>query len=478
MIQELNKILGDYGTAYVILIIPYVFLHLVGFYVFGRMLFRNRLFALMLAWITTFLVYIGSGDYWGVYIDPQPRMMFQALFPWLLVLALLALNKPRLRWAVFTCLGLMIYIHPNSIIGVAFALWLGYLFDKPANISWGRHLFYQLGLGFIFLVATLPFIFKYLGNREISNVSQVDYPTAIAFLKDVSPYNFELHATFAAYFQLMLRSGLLPLAYLGAVLVYREVRNDKRVGEFKLILVWILGILLVSVGYNALERWVESQMQILPVFYGLTRNLRYIVPLMETLVVWSLALYWEKISPSEPRAVSRRAGLVLVGVGVTILFSFTFPRSWGSPPPDYRWKSFSCFSQAKLVCPEQTLLDQVEVIEFIGNQTPQGSRVISIPPVDINGATRYQGLRPVVFDTGDFIRLALGNINGAMKLQVLNKEWSEIFNLPDDQQFPLFLDFAKQNDADFAVIKSPAPMWLERSIIFSNSTYSLVDLRK
>jgi hypothetical protein len=83
IIRFLKGILGDIGTAYIVLLVPYILAQLAGFYVFGRLLFRNRFFAFLLAILSLLLVNTQTWDYWGVFYDPQPRMLyFPGFSPW------------------------------------------------------------------------------------------------------------------------------------------------------------------------------------------------------------------------------------------------------------------------------------------------------------------------------------------------------------------------------------------------------------
>lgn len=469
-IRFLQGILGDMGTAFVVLLIPYVFLQLAGFYVFGRVLFKNRFFALLLAILSLFLVNTQTWDYWGVFYDPQPRMLFQAVYPWLLSLVILSLEKRRLRWLVFALLGFMIYLHPVSTPTVAFAIWFGYLVTKPQGVKWSRHLLDLALFGIIFFVCAIPFLMQYLGNRDISRSVQVDYATGIAFYKEVFPTTFELRTTQALMILGAVSSGLVPLAYLGTIAV---VRSGKERARLKLLLAWLGGILIVCLGFSALEQQLEFRLKILPVLIQITRGFRYAVPLLEALILWPLAIWWQRTS----FAITRRLALVVTGILVLVFCALRFPTTFEYPIPDYRFKSFECFARGQFTCSDAALADQAEMIEYIRTQTPPGSRFVSIPPTDIGGAIRFQALRPLAFDPKDMLRLVMGNLNQALALKDKNQAWDAIALEPAEEQLQAYLDFAAGVGADFTVIQSPAPDWLTGKVIFSNATYSLIDLR-
>jgi hypothetical protein len=474
IIRALTLFTGNYGMSYVLLLIPFVFIQLSGFYFFGRILFRSRFFAILLAVFSIILFNSQSWDYWGVWYDPQPRMMFQAFFPWLLAFVLFSLTRQRLRWLVFIALGIMIYIHPVSIPAVAFSIWLGYLVIKPMGVSWKRHLFIQFLYGCVFLVFTIPFFIQYFTNRDFSSTKQLSFETARTFLMGVFPYTFHLRTTFSNLVEALLKSSLLPLAYLGAVIVYR---NPSERQNLCLILVWLAGIVFICIGFNSFEQFIEFKMRALPILVDVIRGFRYTIPLLEVLVIWPLAIFWIKAGPEIEFAVFRR--IIIVGLVAILLtlFTLTFPRTFAELIPDFRFQTFNCLVEGQVTCPSQELKDKLAIIEYIRKNSKEGSLLISIPPTDMGGAIRFHANRPVSFDPGDMNRLALGNVAKAIEMNIDNLDWTNIGSLPIDQQLYKYLTFARKKHTDFAVIQSPAPDWLAGKVVYSNTTYSLIDLR-
>ena len=98
LIRLLDRLTGDYGLAYAWLVFPETFLQLLGFYILGRVLFKNRFWAFLLAFLTAMTVInIGLGEIWGVWRDALPRVTFQSLLPFLLALVLVWKDRPG-RW--------------------------------------------------------------------------------------------------------------------------------------------------------------------------------------------------------------------------------------------------------------------------------------------------------------------------------------------------------------------------------------------
>ena len=70
LIRALKALTGDYGLAYAWLVLPQTFLQLFGFYILGRVLFKKRFWAFLLAFLTAMTVTtIGLGEIWGVWQD-------------------------------------------------------------------------------------------------------------------------------------------------------------------------------------------------------------------------------------------------------------------------------------------------------------------------------------------------------------------------------------------------------------------------
>ena len=161
LVRFLASLVNGYGTAFLVLLVPIIFLQMTGFYVLGKVLFRSRFWALLLAIFSTFLIFTESKDYWGIFIDPQPRMLFQAIFPWLLTLAYLSRDHLKLRWITMIVLGFMSFIHQISTPALALSIWLGFLVFKPRieiletafnRIIWNGIIIFNLfDSGFLFL---------------------------------------------------------------------------------------------------------------------------------------------------------------------------------------------------------------------------------------------------------------------------------------------------------------------------------------
>src|SRR5437870_715799 len=133
LIRALAKLTGDYGTAFIFLLGPHVFIQALGFYILGRVLFQSRYWATLLAIVTMMPVWLNLGEYWGIYDDPLPRVSFQALLPYLLAGTFYWRSNPAVWPWLLGFAGALIYVHPVSAPGWILAVWLGMWAFQPVS---------------------------------------------------------------------------------------------------------------------------------------------------------------------------------------------------------------------------------------------------------------------------------------------------------------------------------------------------------
>src|SRR5438105_11190474 len=76
LIQAIGWLTGDYGKGMVFLLGPLVVIHLLGYYILGRVLYRNRFWALILSLTTSVYVFTPVGDDVGLMFDALPGFAF------------------------------------------------------------------------------------------------------------------------------------------------------------------------------------------------------------------------------------------------------------------------------------------------------------------------------------------------------------------------------------------------------------------
>lgn len=477
LVRLLNKLVEGYGLAYLVLLPPIIFIQLAGFYWLGKVIYKSRFWGFFLSVLSGLLVYTASSDYWGFYIDPQPRMLFQAFSPFVLTLAWLSTEHPKLRWMTIILIGLLSYVHPNSIPSVAFAIWMGFLIQKPAGQSWFNHIIFMSAMGLVFLIIVSPVFFSYFSTRQISTES-LDFKTASQYFSQNFRSTYNSPTVLLEFLGWMFKSGLLPLALIGAVVM---ACNKEKMSDLIRLAVWIAAIVLIAVALPALELKLDSVIKKLPVLLQLPRNLRYLVPVFEILALWPFANLWKQAEttplPNMKKILAFLAGIVIVIVSIFSFKSTTTSTLFASPPNNII-DLVSCWGSGKLFCPSRSLSDQLDMIEHIRDNTPTGSRLISIPPVDINGAIRYEALRPLVLTPSDIKKLSLSDIVLSYKYKAWADQWRSVSQKPKDERQQEYFALSKEFGAEYVVMSLPLPAWIVETPIYSNSSLVLIKIER
>lgn len=289
LVRFLENLFGDYGTASVVLLIPYVFLQLFGFYILGRTIFHSRYWALLLSLINVIWVNLPY-SYWGIYSDPQPRMSFQALWPLLLAGVFRWKDRPA-RWLwIMVAVGILTYFHGVGGFVWGPVLWLGFWFLLPSSWRLRRRVWYMGVLGGVFFITVLPFLLHYLQNHALGR-PPVDPELVyhIMQIRLIEGYlNIPLAITKFAYFWLHpVHAFVLVMALLGAYLMF--TRHETRRRDLLLIGVWAVGIAFISALLPLIEQEIEKALGLVPTQIDLIRGLRFYVPLVLLLAIWFLA---------------------------------------------------------------------------------------------------------------------------------------------------------------------------------------------
>jgi hypothetical protein len=441
LIRLLNRLTGDYGLAYAWLVLPQTFLQLLGFYILGRVLYENRFWAFLLAFLTAMTVInIGLGEIWGVWQDALPRVTFQSLLPFLLALVLVWKDRPG-RWPwLMVFAGLLVYVHPISAPAWGFAIWLSLWLLQPKDWSWRRRVLVMLGLGILFLVAIAPFAINYLSYRERDQAA--DYNTVMTILQLYPPANLlNVPAAMRSFLLNMTRSLLIPLALAGFAVTWLVKNNDRR--PVKVVLLWMAGLFFTSILIPTGERMVELRFHILPLETELVRCIRYFVPLFLLFWLWPLAelpprrvnsqarrrvqseIQDDMFEPGLPRAVTA-LGIVLLGF-------------WGAtnrPALGDMLQAVSCISKGRLVCPSPRPIDDLivalrsetqpgEGVLFFNEDTAYTSQTLSV---------RYAALRPLVYTLRDSGILGYSNRSALPDWLAITKQMQALRSMTDPQE--------------------------------------------
>jgi hypothetical protein len=471
LIRALNHLTGDYGLAYAWLVLPQTFLQLLGFYILGRVLFKNRFWAFLLAFLTAMTVInIGLGEIWGVWQDALPRVTFQSLLPFLLALALVWKDRPG-RWPwLMVFAGLLVYVHPISAPAWGLAIWLGLWLFLPKGWSWKRRILIMLGLGALFLAVLMPFIINYLSYR--GRDQGADYNTVMAILQSFLPANLlNVPAALGSFLWNMTRSLLLPVALTGAIATWL-LKKGKRT-EVKIVFLWMAGIFIASVIIPYAEQLVEQHFHILPIETELVRCIRYFVPLMLLFWIWPLAEWTPRLSNLTARRGAMALGIVLVGF-------------WGAtnrPAVRDMYQTFVCFTKARLVCSAPNPLNELILTLRAETQPGEGVLFFNQDPAYTSQtlSVRYEVLRPLVYTSRDGGLFSYANRSALPAWMDLTRQWEALRALDDPQKrLSGLISMARILKADYLIIDFKiTPTFLAGlpvKVLMQNAGYTLIKL--
>jgi len=473
LIRWLNQFTGDYGLAFSYLLIPQIFIQLLGFYLLGRVLFKSQLWAFLFTFLVSMPFEINLEETWGVTLDPVSRYNFQALLPYLLVLAYLWRDKPR-RWPwIMICAGLLVFVHPVSTPAWGLALWLGFIPFLPIGWNRWKRMAVMLGLGALFLAATSPFVLNYL-SHHIQGKS-ADYKLVYYIIVNNFPKNLlNVPAAMLTFLSLMFKTGILPGSIVGLLILWFVLRHDR--SPLQMVLFWILGILLASVFLPWMEQSIERFYRIIPIETELVRGIRYLVFFMLMFCLWPLA-------ELSGRLKSRYASGVALAVGILVMGLWMLEYN----PNILRLRNtVDCLTHGRLVC--ISLSNDASLLEAIQTRTPQDARFFASFANDTTMTfaltIRSTALRSLVYTFKDRGMMVYSNN------QALNS-WFETYQEIEQnilinngnylEQFRNYLDLAKKLGADYLVIDFPPPpdalQKYPLELVFQNPTYTLYKIR-
>ena len=472
LIRALVRMTSDYGLAYAWLVLPQTFLQLLGFYILGRVLFKNCFWAFLLAFLTAMTVInIGLGEIWGVWQDALPRVTFQSLLPFLLALVLVWKDRPG-RWPLLMVFaGLLVYVHPISAPAWGLAVLLSLWLLQPKDWNWRRRVMVMLGLGVLFLTAITPFAVNYLSYRGRDQAA--DYNTVMTILQAYSPANLlDVPAALGSFLWNMTRNLLLPVALVGFAATWLLKKNDRT--SVKVVLLWMAGLFITGTLIPFGERMVEQQLQILPLETELVRCIRYFVPLFLLFWLWPLA-------ELAPRLVNLQARRAVIALGI-VLFVL-----WGAtnrPAVRDMLQAVSCFSKARLVCTSPRPIDDLivalrtqtqpgEGVLFFNEDTAYTSQTLSV---------RYAALRPLVYTLRDSGILGYSNRSALPGWLATTNQMESLRAMTDPQErLEGLVPLAVSLKADYLVIDFEVAQEILASlpviVVMQNDGYILLKLR-
>ena len=469
----LEKLVGNFGLAYSLLVFPHVFLQYLSYYLLGRVLFNNRYWAFLFTLAISAPMDLAGGEVWGVVSDGMPRITFQVLIPFLLILLLTTWRDRPRRWVwVMVIAGLMAFIHPVSTPAWAFALWLGLWPNLPSYFALRDKLLQMFKMGLVLALSLLPYVSIYLYFHK-SGSSGSDYDLVYTILTNYFPYDLlNIPAAVGTLIKSTSQYGLLYYGLFGLALTFLLFRSER--SRLAQMLTWMAGISFVTVLVPFVEHSLEQFFRIIPIETELMRGMRYLVPFLFIFWFYPLAQLTNRGLKSKiTRAV------FLIGTLLTLSFLVLDTPLPFTSTPDV----VSCWVQGRFICPTDT--EYADALTFIRNETPENAKFVVFLTNRWSGIeVRYLGLRPMAYAYKDRGQLAFTNLEALQTWYYFLKRENAIFSRnvsPTlDSQRKRMIDFALDAEANYMLTDFPFPPDVQKSLdvtaVYQNGPFTILNI--
>lgn len=469
----LEKLIGNFGLAYSVLLFPHVFLQFFSYYLLGRVLFGSRYWAFLFSLATSAPMSLAGGEVWGAVGDGMPRFTYQVLIPFILILLLSSWRERPQRWPwIMVAAGLMAFIHPVSTPTWAFALWLGFWPIMPFAYHARRKLLEMFKLGVILVLALLPYASIYLTYHQGGRGS-TDYDLVYNILMNYFPYDLlNIPSAVGVLIKATSQFGLLWYGLAGLLLTFLLFKSER--GRLIQMLTWMAGIVFVTILVPLVEQSIERAFRIVPLQTELMRGMRYLVPFL--FIFWFYPL-------AELTRRAARSGLTRTVFAVGTLLTL----SWLILNPPYPIMEIPtivrCWSQGKLICPDQT--DYADALTYIRNNTPENAKFVVFLTNRWSGIeVRYLGLRPMAYAYKDRGQLAFTNLEALRIWYYYLERENAIYSRNNSPTLEIqqkrIIDFALDAEANFLLTDFPFPpdvqTKLDITTVYQSGNFSIVKL--
>ena len=386
LIRLLTPFTDNYALAFLAWIFPVVFLFLSTFYLLGREFFQDRYWAVLFT-ILNAIPYTLKIDSTGIR-EPLPRVIFQAVLPLIIFLLIKLRDKPGLWFVVSIATGLLVYVHSVSTPAWAAGILLGYLAFLPRNWGTGHRLGYLVLQGVCVLLVMMPFILNFSSYR--SGSSNVDLEIVNYIYHNHFPEGLlDVPGTVKNFLWTVHDNRLLYVS-LASILILFFLGNSSR-RTLGMVLLWGLGIMMISILLPYTERAVERYLRLPPFEIELLRGIRHFIFLMFFVTVWALSELTRRAKTYPIKYAAIAIGLLLL----VPVYAGRNPEIVGIRP------ALDCLATGRIICSTPGNLDRV--LQFLKEETPPGSRIFFANHAEDRDAlvVRYIALRPLVYSHKD-----------------------------------------------------------------------------
>lgn len=364
------------------------FAFLAGWYLLGVRLTGRWLAGVALALASTLTIPTIVGDYWGLYREAQPRVLFSACLPYIIVLAIDA--RRLVDWvATFVLSGVAFWLHPASGPPVALATMAAMAVGHHDRFKPSRLVAVCLVSGLVYMAIIAPNFVQYVGDvLRASHGADPALTAEATRLRFAEEYVDVLHGADESLRAIFAgpRILLAMLGLAGAWLVWRRGPDDERRSRLRVVLTLLVATLVLSYVVPLAENVAARAAGRQPLQLDLVRTVRYVVPLLLLLAIWGLS------------GIGRHPLLKVVPLAILAVWagaSFWPPRLAQNYAPYWGAR---CWVKLDLQCPAPAVNPANEMIAFIAAETPPDALFFSSW---LGPSIRALAKRPLAFDWKD-----------------------------------------------------------------------------
>ena len=275
-----------------------IFMQLFCWYVCGRILFKQASLAVLLTILSSITWYWCFGTYWGAtHEEAVPRIFFNALWPFLLLLACRGRESFRPRYLCCLLAGLGVFVHSVSAF-MCSGVFLTLFFLLPVG-GWRNHILRHLASTALCVVLVALPILAFLSLR-VSLEAPV--PGSYNLVRTIFATRFaadwgNVWGSLLNQIQLFsTTTPLIPLALAAMVLLFLKRRE---LPESSRELATILPLMLVGIGavclVCSLEMALAPRLGRMSMGQEILRGTRFVIPVCLVALTCALSLPWTRL---------------------------------------------------------------------------------------------------------------------------------------------------------------------------------------
>lgn len=437
---------GAFVTWYRVLNIVVVALFLFSWFLLAFRLFGSGPVATAFTACCAVAVPVVSGDYWGLFDEPQARQMFSAVLP-LILLAALSARHHVLDWiGVFMLMGAAMWLHPASGPPIALALLVALMVSQYVRGHEVMLIYRAFAGGCVFLAFALPNIWLYYsGIRDATQGADPELVRAAwamrfsgDYLDPIVGVSNAINRAFGGW------RILLPLVSAVSAVVLLKHRHDRERKQVLMILAFTIAVAFLGGAVPAMEAGIAHAMGRTPTQIDLIRSIRFLVPMLLLIAFWGIALQMARLG--------LRAAVFVVAMSLAwIAATQTSPR--------YRQNTdilagLRCWSRMQTTCAIEDPLDLKQTLEELSEPTRFPGPVFS-PEFGLQ--IRSYAHRSLAFDWKDTGWLAYSNHKQLIANLDQMRRYKAIVGMPEDaDKQAAWLEFGSAVGAKIVVLRSEA----------------------